>query len=181
MMHHRGRGPFGKWFQEEFGPRGLQAARFERGDLKLVILDLLRDTPRHGYDIIQQLEQEFHGFYSPSPGSVYPILQMLNDQQLIEGVERSGKKVYSLTAEGKGFLRDHQDEVATVRSRMEPPWHADTTDWIHQLRDEIGQTARLLFSQAGDGKLRDPETVQRVHEAFEHFRNELKQIFQEKV
>src|SRR5579872_3697742 len=78
-------GPFGKWFGPGiggFGPGGF-AAKFERGDLKLVILDLLKEKPRHGYDIIQELEKRFHGFYSPSPGSVYPILQLLEDQDFV--------------------------------------------------------------------------------------------------
>src|SRR5580693_8739637 len=79
-------GQFGKWFGPGFGgfgPGGFGSSRFERGDLKLVILDLLKEKPRHGYDIIQELEKRFHGFYSPSPGSVYPILQLLEDQDLV--------------------------------------------------------------------------------------------------
>src|SRR5580658_9940138 len=95
LRFYRGDGfdrPFGHWFG---GPRHFgQAKRFERGDLKPIILDLIYQKPRHGYDIIQELEKQFHGFYSPSPGSVYPILQLLEDQGFIISSRDNGKKVY---------------------------------------------------------------------------------------
>ena len=55
---------------------------FEKGDLKYVILDLLKDEPSHGYEVIRKLEERSRGFYSPSPGSVYPTLQLLEDMEL---------------------------------------------------------------------------------------------------
>ena len=70
---------------------------FERGDLKFVILRLLSDNPMHGYEVMKALEKESGGYYNPSPGSVYPTLQMLEDEGYLESAEKDGKKVYSVT------------------------------------------------------------------------------------
>ena len=76
---------------------------FERGHLKYVILDLLKDKPAHGYEIIKALEERFHGFYSPSAGSVYPTLQLLEDMGYVKSSDQDGKKVYTITAEGNAL------------------------------------------------------------------------------
>jgi DNA-binding PadR family transcriptional regulator len=170
-------GPFGKWFGPGFGPGGFASSRFERGDLKLAILDLLKDKPRHGYDIIQELEKRFHGFYSPSPGSVYPILQLLEDQGFVESEKQNGKKVYTVTDEGQKFLSEHEKEIETMLSRFRPPWDEHGAFHMHELREEIGRTARLLFCNA-EGALNDPLKRKKVHEAFANFRNELEEIFE---
>ena len=68
---------FGGGHKRGFGPR--RGRVFEKGDLKYLILDLLKDEPSHGYELIRALEERFRGFYSPSPGSVYPTLQLLED------------------------------------------------------------------------------------------------------
>src|SRR5699024_3738760 len=83
---------------------------FKRGDIKIVLLKLLQDQPRHGYDLIKALEEKFKGFYTPSPGSVYPTLQMLEDQDLVEVTQDGRKKVYHLTEEGQTYLEEHEDE-----------------------------------------------------------------------
>ena len=70
---------------------------FEAGELRLVILRLLKERPRHGYDIIKALEERMAGCYTPSAGTIYPTLQMLEDQGLVRVVENEGKKVYHIT------------------------------------------------------------------------------------
>src|SRR5919202_1373987 len=90
-----------------FGGVGIGERLFGRGDLKYVILDLLKDQPRHGYEVIRALEERFRGFYSPSPGSVYPTLQLLADQGYLTSTERDGKRVYAITDEGRKFLEEH--------------------------------------------------------------------------
>src|SRR5262245_30800963 len=83
---------------------GLRDRIFEKGDLKSVILQLLKEKPRHGYEVIRALEERFGGFYSPSPGAVYPTLQMLEDLGYTSVVSQDGKKVYTITDEGLKFL-----------------------------------------------------------------------------
>ena len=87
---------------------------FERGDLKFAILALIEEKPMHGYEVMQALEEESAGCYKPSAGSVYPTLQLLEDQGFITGDDRDGKKVYSITEEGKAYLdknRAHVDDI----------------------------------------------------------------------
>jgi DNA-binding PadR family transcriptional regulator len=94
--HGRGRGPW---------------SRAKRGDVRAAILLALADEPMHGYQIMQQLEQRSGGAWRPSPGSVYPTLQLLEDQGLIKGEEAEGKRVFSLTEAGAA-------EAATVKERL---------------------------------------------------------------
>src|ERR1700749_2582061 len=107
---HRGHGhhrrwkwrEFGDWAEGRHGPRGRAARFFEQGDLKYVILRLLEEKPRHGYDIIKELEGRFGGSYAPSPGTVYPTLTMLEDLGYARVVpEEGGKKIYEITDEGR--------------------------------------------------------------------------------
>ena len=88
------------------GPRG---SYYGRGNVKFAILDLLREQPRHGYDIIREMEQRSGGAYSPSPGVIYPTLQALEDQDFVTSLEQDGKKVYSITEGGLAYLQGHQE------------------------------------------------------------------------
>ncbi|HEX2909402.1 MAG TPA: PadR family transcriptional regulator [Chloroflexia bacterium] len=88
--------------------RGGGGQRHKRGFVKMAVLDLLAEQPRHGYEIIKELEQRYAGFYRPSPGSIYPILQMLEQEGYLSVEEQEGKKVYSLTENGRSLLENQQ-------------------------------------------------------------------------
>jgi len=116
----RGRGHgHGPGFGPGFGGHGFGGpghgrgpwARAKRGDVRAAILLALSDEPMHGYQIMQQLEQRSGGAWRPSPGSVYPTLQLLEDQGLIKGEEAEGKRVFSLTEAGVA-------EAAVVKERL---------------------------------------------------------------
>ena len=79
---------------------------FGPGELRLVLLALIEQEPRHGYDLIKAIEATFGGAYAPSPGVVYPNLSMLADEGLIVGFEQGGKQVFSLTEAGRAWLDD---------------------------------------------------------------------------
>jgi DNA-binding PadR family transcriptional regulator len=112
-------------FDFGFGPRRKRRGRrrrwrlFERGDLKFVILRLISERPMHGYDVMKALKEESGGYYQPSPGSVYPTLQMLEDEGYVVSEEKDGKKVYSITDEGRAYLADNEDVVEDVFERVE--------------------------------------------------------------
>ncbi|MEU8547954.1 PadR family transcriptional regulator [Streptomyces roseoverticillatus] len=87
------------------GPRGRgrggHGGRARRGDVRASILTLLKDRPMHGYEMIQEIAERSGGAWKPSPGSVYPTLQMLEDEGLIESASEGGKKLFSLTDAGR--------------------------------------------------------------------------------
>lgn len=103
-----------------FGRKGgaFRSRMFDRGDLKYVILRLLVEKPMHGYEIMQALGEESGGWYTPSPGSVYPALQLLQDQGYVVSEEQDGKRVYSITAEGRELLSRHSERVDDVFDRV---------------------------------------------------------------
>src|SRR6059036_2838637 len=122
------RGKFGwEGFAFGFGPRawGFRGRRgggrrqwFGAGDMKYVILKLLKDKPRHGYEVMKELEEQLHGCYSPSPGTVYPTLQWLEDEGLVVAKDVEGKKVYEITDAGRQFLEEHRDVVDDIFDRV---------------------------------------------------------------
>jgi DNA-binding PadR family transcriptional regulator len=107
--HHSPHGPH--------GPHGFGAfGRARRGMIRSAVLTVLADEPMHGYQIMQQLEERSGGFWRPSAGSVYPTLQLLEDQGLVKSEEVEGKRVFSLTDEGKTEAEEIKDRLGT------PPW-----------------------------------------------------------
>ena len=93
---------------------------FDAGELRLVLLKLIEDQPRHGYDLIRAVEEMTHGTYAPSPGVVYPTLTMLQDMGLIEEAKGEGsRKAFQITAEGRAHLAEKADEVAALVERLE--------------------------------------------------------------
>jgi len=96
------------------GPFG-HRRRMRRGDVRAAILLLLEEEPRNGYQVMQELEQRSDGAWRPSPGSVYPALQLLADEGLIRGESREGGTVYELTDAGRTHLDEHRD-------RFGEPW-----------------------------------------------------------
>lgn len=101
-------------FQEEWGPG--RGGRMRRGETRAAVLAVLAERPGHGYEIIQTLEEKSGGSWRPSPGSIYPTLQLLEDEGLVRAVDRDGKRVYELTDEGR------QRAEAQAAERGGAPW-----------------------------------------------------------
>ncbi len=189
--HHRrwseredsGDWPFGRWGGRGgpffggfgFGPR---ERFFGRGDLKYVILELLRDQPRHGYDIIRALEDRMRGYYRPSPGSVYPTLQMLEDLGYVTSSQSDGKKIYTITDEGRRYLEDQKSAVDDIRERIAAGWDAAQRPEVSDLMHEVQQLARALFRQ-GTRSLHDPERLKRLREIVGRTRSEVEALERE--
>jgi DNA-binding PadR family transcriptional regulator len=149
---------FGDWTGEgpRRGPMGGRGARFsEQGDLKYVILRLLEEKPRHGYDIIKELENRFGGSYAPSPGTVYPTLTMLEDMGFARVVpEDGGKKIYEITDEGRKHLAEHSSTVDDIFARIakfvEGFADAPMMEVNQAFRDLAGATYKTATSQISD-------------------------------
>jgi DNA-binding PadR family transcriptional regulator len=101
-----------------FGTPNFRWRIFDRGDLKYIILELLRDRPMHGYEVMRALEETSHGAYKASPGSVYPTLQSLEDDGYVASEERDGRKVYTITDGGLEFLDTNRDRVEQILHRI---------------------------------------------------------------
>ncbi len=101
-----------------FGTPNFRWRIFDRGDLKYMILELLRDRPMHGYEVMRALEETSHGAYKASPGSVYPTLQSLEDDGYVASEEKDGRKVYTITDGGLEFLDSNRDRVEQILHRI---------------------------------------------------------------
>src|SRR6185312_4486968 len=101
---------------------------FESGELRLVLLKLISEQPRHGYDLIRAIEELTGGRYAPSPGVVYPTLTMLQDMGLVEeAAGESGRKPFQITAAGTAHLEENREEADELIARLEglsPSHHA---------------------------------------------------------
>jgi DNA-binding PadR family transcriptional regulator len=118
---HRGRRGFGGLGGGGFGAGfgGFTAGRkLGSGDLHLVILTLLAEQPRHGYDIIKALEERSKGFYAPSPGMVYPALTYLEELGHAVVTAEGAKKLYTITAEGRAHLAANQVEANAIMDQL---------------------------------------------------------------
>jgi len=113
-------------FEHHGHPFERNSRMFKKGDMKYVILDLVKDKPSHGYEITQALEDRFHGLYSPSAGSVYPVLQLLEDMEYVTSNVMDGKKVYTITEKGRKFLEDQKETTEKIKGRLDGWWEAIT-------------------------------------------------------
>jgi DNA-binding PadR family transcriptional regulator len=178
--------PFGRWgrrprgFGFPFGPPERPGERFfGRGDLKVVILELLTDQPRHGYDIIRALEDRMRGHYRPSPGSVYPTLQMLEDLGYVTSAQQEGKKVYTITDEGRRYLEEQQSTVDDIRSRIATAWGSAQRPEIGDLMYEVQQFAATLFRH-GTRSFQDAERLKKLREIVARARAEVEALDHER-
>src|SRR4051794_19454096 len=154
MAMRGGRGWQGNWgpFHFDFGDdassggrgRGRRARRmFEGGELRLVLLKLVADEPRHGYDLIRAIEELTGGEYAPSPGVVYPTLTLLQDMGLIEEAPGEGpRKSFQATAEGLAYLKERSDEAEALFERLEDLKPAER----HNAGPAIGRAVKNLMT-----------------------------------
>ena len=169
--------PFGRFFAGGFGPRfwafcGPEGARgprrrrqqmFESGEVKYVILRLLKEKPRHGYEVIKALEEKMGGWYTPSAGTVYPTLQLLEDQGYVRAVETDGKKVYHITPEGEAFLEEHRDVLDDILERVGDAVRGFAGGSMGELSEAFARLARLAYVEAWRAGPGDPK-VQKILE-----------------
>jgi len=117
--------------RENFGMRRFRSGRkLASGDLQLLILALLAEKPRHGYEVIKAVEERSHGFYVPSPGMVYPALTFLEELGHASVEEEGSKKLYHITDSGRAFLSENQ---ATADAMLEQlAWFGEKMDHVRQ-------------------------------------------------
>lgn len=127
---------------------------FGHGRLRLYLLKLLEESPRHGYEVIRLLQDRFLGVYSPSPGTIYPRLARLESEGLVTHEVVKGKKVYSLTDKGREELERRMDELAELEEEISASAQEfargvqqDVRQTVRSLREELTQAARTMRDQ----------------------------------
>jgi DNA-binding PadR family transcriptional regulator len=168
--HHfggpRGRGGFGRdsggWSED--GPgfgRGGRRRMFDGGELRLVLLKLIADRPRHGYDLIRAIEERTNGAYAPSPGIVYPTLTLLTEMGLIGEQSSDGaRKQFEITADGTTHLTENAAEVAAMFARLDALGAERERTDVVPVRRAMHNLKSVLMHRLGEGLDKD-----KMHEA----------------
>jgi DNA-binding PadR family transcriptional regulator len=171
----------GSWnFDDLWGGRGHRRGRsgrmFEQGDLKLVILRMLEEKPRHGYEIIKELETRSGGAYSPSPGTVYPTLTLLEDMGHARAVpEEGGKKIYEITDEGRKHLADNSTTVNDVFDKFVKFAEGFTASSMMEVNNAFRGVAKATYSTA-TSHMGDSEKLARIKEILARATSEIEGI-----
>jgi len=157
--HGRGGGHhhWGPWSAAAFGGHGwgppfggprrpFGASKARRGDVRVAILSVLADRAMNGYQVIQEIAERSGGVWKPSPGSVYPTLQQLEDEGLVRVDAQEGRRLYELTDEGRAYVESHPQEMSAPWEAMSPP-----TDERGDIRPLVGQALAALWQIAVSG------------------------------
>lgn len=156
-------------FEFRFGPRGFGGGRraARRGSIRFFILEALREGPRHGYEIMNAIE-ETRGF-RPSPGSIYPTLQMLEDGGFVTSAERDGKRVYTLTESGRLLLEQRAGEDD----------EDDDEDDAPDARDKLRASAMKLGAAVMGARGANDATLDRIRDILDQARKEVYEVLSE--
>jgi DNA-binding PadR family transcriptional regulator len=145
-------GPFGGG--SSGGGRGRRGRMFGQGELRLALLKLVADQQRHGYELIKAIEELTGGEYAPSPGAVYPTLQLLADEGAIDEVDdASPRKAFTATEQGRAELADKSDEVEALFARLTAHGERQQRGRSPHLFRAMGNLAQVLKHKARAGDL----------------------------
>lgn len=177
------RGPFGA---PGGGPRppswgdwfGSPPPRADRGGVRYLVLDALSERPRHGYEVIQVIEERSGGSYRPSPGVIYPTLQMLEELGHARVVEQENRKVYEVTESGRADLHEHRDEVSDFYERFEADSWESYVENFGDIMKRLGRLFKTLKRAGGRSKL-SPKALKRVGEVIDNAVREIEAVFDE--
>ncbi|BCM88200.1 transcriptional regulator YqjI [Abditibacteriota bacterium] len=161
------------------GPRG---ERMERGMLRLLVLESLLETPKHGYEIIKTIEGRAGGQYAPSPGVIYPTLQLLEDEGNVHTPPNAERRIYEITISGRAEVELHREKTSGFWARFEtPPIPEGAKREVGFLTDELEAFGRTIWTGLADEIERgDKEAIRRlrlvVQECHERVRSALAEV-----
>ena len=152
-----------------FGRRG---RFFESGEIRLAVLSLISEGPKHGYQLMKELQERSNGFYRASAGSVYPTLQQLEDEGLIEAEVQSGRRTYRITETGKAELAKEAANVREMWERAErfENWADFASPNTFPIYSDIGSLVSASVKAAGK------HGIERVREILQRTKNELENL-----
>ncbi len=148
---------------------------FRQGEVRIALLSLIDDEPAHGYELMKRLEERSGGMYKASAGTVYPVLQQLEDEGLIKVQEEDGKKVYHVTDAGKEELELRQEDVAGIWERAHgwKDWGSHMGPESAEIWGSWGRLTKAAFRAAAKS---DFENTEKIREILERARKELKEL-----
>jgi len=147
---------------------------FDQGHLKFVILRLLDEKPRHGYEIIKEIEDRFGGMYSPSPGTVYPTLTMLEDLGYARArPEEDGKKIYEITEEGRKHLAENQPLIDDIFSKIAEFAQSLFGEPMMEVHRGMKNVGRAVYASKTS---RTPEQIKKIKEILERAATEIEAV-----
>jgi DNA-binding PadR family transcriptional regulator len=135
-----------------------------------VILKLLREKPMHGYEVMKALEEHTRGCYKPSPGTVYPTLQWLEDEGLVVAKDVEGKKVYEISDAGRRFLDEHRGTVEDIFDRLADTIERIVREPIADVNRAVGRVVSQAYKtawRAGDDQARAKRVIEILEKAAE--------------
>lgn len=161
------RGPRGRW-------RGPRRGFFRPGEVRLALLSLLADEPGHGYELMKRLEERSGGLYQASAGTVYPVLQQLEDEGLVRSREAEGKRVYEITDRGRQELGEESERVERIwrRARKWREWGCHMGPDTVEVAAAVGRLTKAAFGVAATGE----ESAERVREVLNRARKEIEEL-----
>jgi DNA-binding PadR family transcriptional regulator len=165
------RGLFGRNRGGPFG-RSSGSRMFDSGALRLLVLGLIAEEPRHGYDIIRVLRERFQGSYSPSPGSIYPILQQLSDAGLVSSTSHGPRRRFAITEAGTAWLSEQSAELDAIKAQLE---EAAAPIGEQAIGEAIRDLRSALFSKMRKGAL-DAAQAGRLRDVLERARREIEDL-----
>lgn len=170
MGGHRGRGRgYGQrgGYGMGGGPFFPGKPKVSRGDVRSAILHLLAEEPMHGYQIMSELSDRTEGIWQPSPGSIYPTLNQMEDEDLVRAEEKGGKKVYALTEDGVAHAEDDPQD---------PPWERFSSPYskgLMALRESGFQVGAAVMQVARAGS---EEQVARTQEVLDEAKRRIYEV-----
>jgi len=148
---------------------------FDQGHLKYVILQLLEEKPRHGYEIIKEIEERFSGAYSPSPGTVYPTLTLLEDLGYARAMpEEGGKKIYEITDEGRKHLAENKPLIDDIFSKIEEFAQSIFGEPMMDVNRGLKNVASAVYGSKRHGRTADQ--VRKIKEILEKAAAEIEAV-----
>jgi DNA-binding PadR family transcriptional regulator len=160
-----------------WGRGGRWGRFFGPGEIRLALLALLESSPKHGYELMKELEQKSGGVYKASAGAIYPALQQLEDEDLVSSNQGAGKKTYSLTDAGRAELRREADVVKKIWLRAEQA--GDWGPWMGWEGAEVARPAAEVMKSAMRAATRgahDSERSAKIREILERAKREIEAL-----
>jgi DNA-binding PadR family transcriptional regulator len=161
-----GRGDWDGWGGMEGGPafgpfgfgRGRGRARVGRGDVRLAVLGVVAEGPLHGYTIIQTIEERTDGVWRPSPGSIYPVIELLAEEGLVTVEKQKGQRTVTITDDGRAFVEENDDAINELFERLAEDTHGDHRE-IKGLFGGIIQASMQVMMTGSDSQVTQAKKI----------------------